>query len=361
MTSVLITIETPDGPLDLSVPAQLTIGHLLDIVTPDRVGFGDLRGWTLGEPGGTPFDSSQTLEALGVLDGARLSLVPAGVDHPIRCRPSAPSTRVTADDRSRRVIPGRTPTPERILIALNAFVGRHRPPGARGPVDRMRQGWAWTEHERRLDWLLTRPRILRSILIGVVGHRSDELAESLADTLAAARLERVALVDGGTAGSITRRLREVGAGFEAVESGLRRTDLTSIERDLLFGRTDLGTLAVPVDPTAPLPDAATMRRLCDTLPNHAGLIVIDCGTLELPNAALMERCDQMVVSTTGVVPHVDGQAIGAIWGGVQLPQERNLHASHHISDDAVSIAELAVVVAAGWSAIDAATPVPLGL
>ncbi len=360
MTSVLITIETPEGPLDLSVPAQLTIGHLLDIVTPDVAASGDLRGWTLGEPGGMPFDSSQTLEALGVLDGARLSLVPAGVDHPIR-RPSPRPTRVTADDRSPRIVPDRTPTAGRILTALQAFAGRHRPPGARGPFDRMRQAWAWTEHERRLDWLLTRPRIRRSIFIGVMGHRSDELAESLADTLSAARLERVALVDGGIAGSITRRLRDVGAGFEAIESGLRRRDVTSIERDLLFGRTDLGTLAVPVDPSAPLPDAATMRRLCDSLPAHAGLIVIDCGTFEHPNAALTERCDQMVVSTTGIVPQVDGQAIGAIWGGVELPPERNLYASHHISDDPVSIAELAVIVAAGWSAIDAATPVPLGL
>ncbi len=361
MTSVLITVETPDGPLDLSVPAQLTIGSLLAMVGPEATGLGDVRGWTLSEPGGAPLDSSQTLETAGVLDGVRLSLVPAGVDHQIHHRPVAPSTRVSADERARRVIPDRTPTSTRITMALAAFVGRHRPPGAHGPLDRMRQAWAWTEHERRLDWLLTRPRIHRSIFIGVVGHRSDELAESLADTLTAARLERVALVDGGTGGAVTRRLRAAGAGIEAIESGLRRRDVTSIERDLLFGRTQFGTLAIPVDPSTPLPDAATMRRLCDSLTAHAGLIVVDCGTLEQPNAALLERCDQIVVSTTGAVPHLDGQAIGAIWGGAELTQERGLFASHHISDDRVSVTELAVIVAAGWSAIDAATPVPLGL
>jgi hypothetical protein len=247
------------------------------------------------------------------------------------------------------------------MTAVGAFVGRHRPPGAGGPIDRIRQAWAWTEHARRLDWLLTRPRIRRSIFIGVVGHRSNELAESLADTLAAARLERVVLVDGGGGGAITRRLREPGAGFDAIESGLRRRDVTSIERDLLFGRTELGTLAVPVDPSTPGPDAATTRRLCDSLPAHAGLIVVDCGTFEHTNTALMERCDQIVASTTGPVPHFEGQTIGAIWGHADLPIERNLYASHHISDDPLSVTELAVVVAAGWCAIDAATPVPLGL
>jgi hypothetical protein len=357
VTSVLITIVTPDGPLDLAVPAELTIGHLVDIVRSGPQAAGDLRRWTLGEPGAAPLDPSQTLQAAGVLDGVCLSLVP--VDHPVRRGPTDASIRVAGGDR--RIVPEPTPTAERILTALQAFAGRHRPPGASGPVDRMRHAWTWTEHERRLEWLLTRPRIRRSIFIGVIGHRSDELAESLADTLSAARHERVALVDGGVGGSITRRLREVGAGFEAIESGLRRRDVTSIERDLLFGRTDLGTLAVPVDPSAPLPDAATMRRLCDSLPAHAGLIVIDCGTFERPNAALTERCDQVVVSTTGVVPHVDGQTIGAIWGDVELPLEHDLYAGHPISDDPVSIAELAVVVAAGWSAIDAATPVPLGL
>jgi hypothetical protein len=361
MTSLLITIETPQGPLDLSVPAQVTVGQLLGMVAPGVGGTGDFRGWTLSRPGGAALDTTQTLEAAGVLDGVRLFLAPLGVDSQTHSPPVAPSTRVSAGDRARRVIPDRTPTPERITTALAAFVGRHRPPEAHGPFDRMRQAWAWTEHERRLTWLLTRPRIRRSVIIGVVGHRSDELAESLADTLATARLERVALIDGGTAGAITRRLRDVGAGVEAIESGLRRRDVTSIERDLLFGRTDRGTLVVPVDPSAPLPDAATMRRLCDSLTVHAGLVVMDCGTVEHPNAALLERCDQVVVSTTGVVPHLDGQTIGAVWGDVELENERGLHASHRISDDPVDIAELAVVVAAGWSAIHAATPVPLGL
>jgi hypothetical protein len=356
VTSVLVTIETPDGPLDLAVPADLTIGRLVDIVTSGLQADGS---WTLCEPGTAPLDPSQTLETAGVLDGVRLSLVPVGVGRAVRREPPETSARVSADER--KIIPDRTPTAARAVIALQAFVGRHRPPGANGPADRMRQAWTWTEHERRLEWLLTRPRIRRSIFIGVVGHRSDELAESLADTLSAARLERVVLVDGGIGGSITRRLRDLGAGFDAIESGLRSRDVTSIERDLLFGRTDLGTLAVPVDPSTPLPDTATMRGLCDALPAHAGLIVLDCGTLERPNAALAERCDQMVVSTTGVVPHTDRQAIGAIWGDGEPTHAHTLHAHHHISDDPVTITELAVIIAAGWSAIDAATPVPLGL
>jgi hypothetical protein len=268
---------------------------------------------------------------------------------------------VSAFDRARRIIPDRTPMRERVTTALSALVGRQRPSGAHGPFDRMRRAWVWTEHERRLNWLITRPRIHRPISIGVVGHRSDELAESLADTLEAARLERIVLVDGSSGGAITRRLREIGSTFQEIESGLRRRDVTSIERDLLFGRTALGTLAVPVDASAPLPDGATMRRLCDSLVTHAGLVVMDCGPLDHPNAALLERCDQLVVSTTGVIPRLDGQIIVAVWGDTEPSREGGLYAIHNISDDSVSIAELAVVVAAGWSAIDAATPVPLGL
>jgi hypothetical protein len=224
----------------------------------------------------------------------------------------------------------------------------------------MRQAWTWTDHERRLEWLLTRPRIHRSIFIGVVGHRSDELAETLADTLARARVERVTLVDGSMGGAITHRLGALGTGFEAIASGLQRRDATSFERDLLFGRTRLGTLAVPA-PGARLPEDATVRRLLDGLTAHAGLIVADCGTLEHQNAQLIERCDQIIMSTTGVAPPCGRQTIGAIWADVELSQEHGLHASHHVSDDPESIAELAVVVAAGWSALGAATPVPSAL
>lgn len=359
MTSVLITIETPDGPLDLSVPSHITIGQLLGIVAPTAPG--DLEGWTLNASGGTALDPAHTLEAAGVLDGVRLSLAPAGADQAVHHRPPTPSIRVSAIDRAGRILPDRTPTRERVTTAISAFVGRRRPRGAHGPFDRMRQAWAWTEHERRLAWLVSRPRIHHPISIGVVGHRSDELAESLADTLETARLERTVLVDGGPGGAITRRLRELGSTFQEIESGLRRRDVTSIERDLLFGRTALGTLAVPVDPSAALPDGATMRRLCDSLTAHAGLIVMDCGPLEHPNAALLERCDQVVVSTTGVIPRLDGQVIGAVWGDTEPSHERGMYAIYNICDDPVSIAELAVVVAAGWSAIDAATPVPLGV
>ncbi len=259
---------------------------------------------------------------------------------------------------SARVVPGRMPTIERALTALKAFSGSHRPPGAHGPIDRMTHTWTWTDHDRRLEWLLTRPRIRRSVFIGVVGHRSDELAEALADTMAASRLERVVLVDCGAAGVISRRLREAGSGFDGIESGLSRTDLSSIERDLLFGRNDQGTLVVPIDPTTAPPDAATMRRLCASLSSHAGIVVFDCGALAAPNATAVECCDQVVASTTGAIRDFDAQLIAAIWGDGELPPDGSLHASHRVSDDPTSVTELAVVIAAGWADIGAATPVP---
>ena len=109
MTSALITIETPDGPLDLSVPTQMTIANLLAMMAPSVIGAErDLRGWTLSEPGGVPLDSSQTLEEAGILDGVRLSLRPAGVDRPIDSLPVTPATRVsaTAEASLTRVVGG---------------------------------------------------------------------------------------------------------------------------------------------------------------------------------------------------------------------------------------------------------------
>ena len=361
MTGVLVTIDTPDGPVDLSVPPQVTIERLLAMLSTTMTGSHDLRRWTVMDERGTVIAPSSTLEEAGVLDGSRLSLTPAGVESQPDTPAASRSVRVSAHDRASRIIPDRTPTAERILTALSALIGHHRPPDSHGPLDRMRRAWAWTDHGRRLEWLLTRPRIRRSVFIGVVGHRSDELAEGLADAMSASRLERVVLVDGGGAAAISRRVREAGEGLETIESGLRRRDVTSIERDLLFGRTDRGTLVAPTDPSTPPPDAATMRRLFDSLPAHAGLIVIDCGTLETPNAALLERCDQIVVSSTGAIPRFEVQAIAATWGGDGPNPDRDLYASRQVSDDPTSVTELAVVVASGWAAIDAATPVPLGL
>ena len=99
MSSVLLTIETPDGPLDLSVPAHTTIEDLLDIVTQ-----GGFEGWTLREPRGRPLDPTLTLEAAGVLDGVRLRLVAADADHA-----EEPQRRVTHP--ALRVIPDRTCSP----------------------------------------------------------------------------------------------------------------------------------------------------------------------------------------------------------------------------------------------------------
>jgi hypothetical protein len=361
MTGVLVTIDTPDGPRDLSVPAQVTIEGLLEMLSPTVSGSSGLRGWTLMDEHGTVITPSSSLEEAGVLDGTRLALAPAGVARQTGAPPASPSVRVAAHDRANRVIPDRTPKAGRVLTALSALIGRHRPPHSHGPLDRMRRAWEWTDHGRRLEWLLTRPRIRRSVFVGVVGHRSDELAERLADTVAASRLERVVLVDSSGTAAISRRLRVRGAGLETIESGLRRRDITSIERDLLFGRTNRGTLVVPTDPSHPPPAAATMRRLCDSLRAHAGLIVVDCGTPETPNAALLESCDQIVVSSTGAMPRFEVQTIAATWGGDEPPPDRDLYASRQVSDDPTSVTELAVVVASGWSAIDAATPVPLGL
>lgn len=359
MTNVLITIETPSGSVDLSVPARVTITDLLEMLAP--VVGGHALGWTLTDQHGPPIDESATLAEAGVLDGTRLALTPAGAEPPAVAAPTEPEVRISPVDRAARVIPGRASTRERLAVAGRALIGSHRPPGAGGPVDRAVRAWEWTDHGRRLEWLLSRPRILRTVFLGVTGHRSDEVAEALADALTANRLDRVALVDGSPSAAVSRRLQHPGSGFEAVESSLRRRDLSSVERDQLFGRTCHGTLVVPRDPTTHASDASSMRRLCESLTTHAGLVVIDCGTSEAPNGPMLDLCDQIVVSTTGPIRRFGAQTIAALWGEGGLPRDGNTLAVCRVSDDLEAILELAVVVASGWADLGAGTPVPLGL
>jgi hypothetical protein len=346
MTNVLITIETASGSLDLSVPARVTMTELLEMLAP-MVGV-HAREWTLTNRHGPPIDETATLEEARILDGTRLALNPADPEPPTMAPQQATASPV---DRAALVIPDRASNRERVAIAARALIGSHRPPGAGGPVDRAARAWEWTDHGRRLEWLLSRPRIHRTVLIGVTGHRPDEVSEALADTFTANRMDRVVLVDGGVSAAVSRRLQHSGSGFEAIESALRRRELPSVERDLLFGRTRHGTLVVPRDPATDAPDGSSMNRLCESLATHAGIVVIDCGTY----AGVIHLCDQIVVSTTGPAPRFPAQTIVAVWGDVQLPQDGGVR----VGDDPEAMLELAVVVASGWADLGAGTPVPL--
>ena len=353
MTNVLITIETPAGPVDLSVPARVAITDLLELLAPHVDGH--TPGWRLTRRHGPPIEGSETLEQAGVLDGTRLALVSgATTGPPAGDAAAAPAPRVAAANHAARAIPDRVSTHERLTIAVRALVGTLRPAGAVGPLDRAARAWEWTNHRRRLEWLLSRPRIDRPVTIGVTGHRSDEVSEALADTLTANRLERVVLVDASPSGALSRRLHHSGSGAGLVESALRRSDLSSIERQGHFGRTRRGSLAVPREHTALEPAVSCVQLLRDA---PSSLTVIDCGTSEAPEAEMTDLCDQIVISTTGRPRPLSAPTIVAVWGEGRVPPRGGSSGLCHISDDLDTMLELAVVVADGWADLAVGPPV----
>ena len=266
---------------------------------------------------------------------------------------SLPSTSST------RVIPSRVDRWERIGIVLRAMLGVHLPRQAMGPADRAERAWQWTEHRRRLEWLAARPRLQRTVVVGVVGHRSTELAHSLSAVLTQLRHDRVVLVAERAPFQHTAGPTTMIHSLESIESGLRHAGTTSSERDALFARTDQGALFIPLARAAGMPDVATFRRLLDSLTTHAGVVIIDAGSSTTPENAPADLCDQIIVSTTGAGPTMSTQTIVAAWGADDSEDPEEHHSAVRMSDDPDSILELAVVSIAGWAQLGAATPLPI--
>lgn len=361
MSTLLVTIRTPRGPVDLSIPADLDGAGLVAMLAPTLGEPASGSGWQL-----TTFDHAielapqQTLEEAGILDGTILQLQPIGIV-PQADVPAQPQVSVVPHDRSARVIPRRVNRWERIGIALGAVSGAHVPPDATGLVDRVVKAWHWTDHRRRLEWLVSRPRLQRTVIVGVVGHRSIEISQSIATELTRVRHDRIVLIaerapfqhSGGPSTDFPN--------LESIDSGLRRANISSIERDALFARTEHGALLIPLDRSTPPPDVATFRRLLESLASHAGVVIIDAGTSESPASTTTDFCDQIIYSTTGPRRKLTAQTIVATWGNDPSEDSAEPYASVRVGDDPESMLELAVVSVAGWAQFGAATPVPLGL
>ena len=358
MSHILVTIDTPTRSLDLSLPAGLAGRELIRMLGP-TLGAPDIDRATLTTSEGMAIEDGVTLEAAGVLDGSRLSLRAAA--DPTASSPAESTIKVDPDARATRVVPDRIRDRDRLTISLKAFVGINRPSGAASSFERARAAWEWTDHRTRLHWLISRPRMDRSVTIGVMGHRSDEVAEGVGRSFSEARPDRVVVIDGDLEHARISRRLPAGTTLEEIESGLRRRDLGSVARDRLFEQLPGGVLAIPLDPSAAAPDSATLRRLLESLTRHAAIAVIDCGSIQRPNAAALEACDQVVVSTTGPSPHIPAQTTIAVWDDHMDPIPGEAYAVHQISERVAAHSELAAILASGWSLLGIATPVPLGV
>lgn len=361
MSTVLVTIDTPEGALDVSMPTGVDGTRLVSILV-DRLGVPVTgAGWVFRTCDGTPIDGGATLEHHGVLDGTRLHLAPVEAGEETRPRHHVvPPRPVAQSERPTRVLPEPTDLTERIRLVVGAWRGSVRPRGARGRIDRARAAWVWTDHRRRLEWLLARPGMARSVVIGVVGHRSDDITTRLASVFSGTRLERVVVVDGDYEGHrLSRRATGAAVRPETVVSGMRRRDLMSVERDRLFARLGNGALIVPTDPHRAAPDAGAHRRLLDSLTGHAGIVVVDCGPSDRADATILLHCDQVVDASFGRTLHHAAQTVAVGWE--DAPDAAEAFATHHLDESDTGILELAVILAGGWSALDISGPLPHGL
>lgn len=349
MKPLLVTIDTPDQSLDLAVPPEIACSDLIAMLAPGV----SSDTTVLMTMDGNVIDPHTTMIDAGVLDGTRLSLQPPDFAPP----PPPSGRRIDREARAGDVVPQPVPVSQRLRVTLQAAAGLTRPGGASGIIERAVAGWKWTDHRTRLDWLISRPRMHHPVIVGVVGHRSDELSLGVAEALAVARSERVVLVN-----SDTQKIRgsaRLGAldTLTNIETSLRRSDLGSVARDRLFNQLPGGLLAIGLgDPTS-VP--GSVGHLLTMLNTHAAIVVIDCGEIGFRNADMLGSCDQVILSTTGEWSPMTQQTIVASWGALGPVVPDGAYAVHRVSEDEITHIELAVILASGWDSVGIATPVPL--
>jgi hypothetical protein len=239
----------------------------------------------------------------------------------------------------------------RVTATADAFFGVSRlgdtidaPPWARA-----RSMWAWTDMGRRLRWLIGRPKLRRTVMIGVVsiGSGGAEVAMALAEALAAYRQDRVVLLDGEPKqGSATSMMpgRRVTVGEVA---------RSSVALDARFGAVGfVGVGSVSHDECSP----ATYRAAIERIRHHAALVVIDCG--QIGSAPLADMCDQIVLVTSQPIGHSDAVRFGGrrqvmvIAGGV--PADRARRIARSMPQTPVDMSggdaalQIAAMLAGGW-------------
>jgi MinD-like ATPase involved in chromosome partitioning or flagellar assembly len=353
MKTLVVTISGPERKLDLTVPAETPIEHLmptfmsLGVIDESAVN-GDPVG--LAPAGQPPLPPSRTLSECGVMDGALLELQPV---KPEERREPEPETIPYEDyereqdesdlrrragfplQRTRMALPDDPPLSERLGAAMQAFLSSEpaepvakpqpraedaeepapvarpqdltvrRPPSRR---DRARAAWRATSYLRRLDDLVAAPRLRRCATIAVVspkgGVGKTTTTALLGSLLARVRHERIVAVDTNPDyGSLGRALTPDHRVFvDDLVDVLDHPGLTVAELDRKLGRAFDGLLVLPA-PTDPSRmarlDKVAYTKVFERLKTSVGGLVLDCGTgLQEPAAqAAIEAADQIVLVT----------------------------------------------------------------
>jgi hypothetical protein len=251
--------------------------------------------WYVYRPGGERLGAGSTLASAGVAhcDALYIARATPAIDSELPDAPPNGLDDLTPSQRVGTIVPERQVRRRRVLDAIRALLGTR---SARQTIDgtaweRMTGTWRWGDHHRRLEWIIGRPRLTRTVTIGVCtpadGGTSAVLAIEIARSLAAARADRVLLMDGDpvragvtrSAGGRNHTISSVAEGVEVVDARFR------VDRVAVLGCDLSGT---------DIPDFGMYRRALDRIRPSAGIVVIDCGPV---GSLLADLCEQIVVVT----------------------------------------------------------------
>lgn len=272
------------------VRSDIAIGDLLpSLVT--RVGDaapGTAR-WMAVTADGERIPPERTLDQAGVQPGDPVyvaRMVPA-TDPDLA--PMLTRDRATPSERTSKVVPPSMGTLRRARTSVGALLGVTAIRGTidAAPVSRLVDTWKWTDQSRRLNWLVGRATISRTVTIGVVsedGSGSDMAAE-LARALAKARGDRVALVDGDQ--ETARLTRSMPGRHPTIGDVLAG----SVVPDARFAGP---VTFIGVDVASATPAGLdAYRALMEAVRPHAAMVVVDCG--RLTDTRLIDQCEQLVL------------------------------------------------------------------
>ncbi len=326
-----ITLDTPRGLLDVSVPFDVPIADLLpEFVEVGTTGAPAANGWILTSADGDAFPEHATLADCGTANGGVLVLRAGVADTAPATKPQL--TPRVADERplsvrTRLVLPARLTPAQRAGLVLRALTGAERrtlervlagsdPEAFARPAHvpvprRAREAWSEGDYRRRLDARIRAPRLARCATIAVVspkgGPGKTTITALLGSLLAHVRRDRVIAVDANPDfGSLGRRLVPGHRVFvdDLLTGPLARESLALTELDAQLGRGPDGLMVIPA-PSDPMRaralDEAAYQTLFGRLAELAGTLVLDCGTgLDAPPArAALASADQLVLVTDG--------------------------------------------------------------
>jgi MinD-like ATPase involved in chromosome partitioning or flagellar assembly len=328
--TVGIVLLTPDGERRPRVAGDVPVSELVAELAR-HYHLDESERWALAHQDGRLVSGDLTLSAAGVRDGQELALIPERA--PRRTQPPREQVEERArgrtgggpvSERTAAMLPASPGPAGRIQAICRAVLpgsGEPPAPAADGPVNpaglartprqplvrRLRQAGRQASYEHRLERQITAPVLARCVVIAVIsgkgGVGKTPLASLLASLFAFLRGDRVIAVDTNPDFGMLGAILAPGQGMcidELLAGPLAKDDLTSTELDAALARGRDGLL---VSPGPVQPDRCEQLstgdylRLFEKLREHAGILVLDCGTsfTSKPAKAVLEVADQLVL------------------------------------------------------------------